>query len=414
MPLLMADGGVTAFRAVRFCGNRSLRRNVWLSSSTSDLKDVDVVDVNVDELQALFDGKAVVAAMTSPARAAATVPAPPSWTHLAAVLTVPLIWGTYSPLIKATFSSTDFIAPPPVLFNFFSYLVSVVCLTTASRLLPPARLQKQEQQQQQQPEATFASPTEIRAGTELGLWLFGGSMVQIIGIQSTTATRAAILVQLTTILVPIFDSISNRRAVQRRLWVSCLLALLGVCLVLVDPQSGASAGTLLASFLAMPNQGDLLVCLSAVFYSMHVCRLGTFAGKVNAVRLARVKSLTELCASAVLMVSLFLFDAGRWGAISSFISGVLAAPLWPLSPVWLAVLWNGVIATALTNSMQSYGQQRVSPTTANLLYTTQPIWATFFSFAFLHDQLSSTAVGGIIILIGAVLLSSTGDRDKLE
>lgn len=237
-------------------------------------------------------------------------------------------------------------------------------------------------------------------------------MVQIIGIQSTTATRAAILVQLTTILVPIFDSIFSRRAVQRRLWVSCLLALVGVCLVSVERESGG--GAMLASLWAVPNRGDLLVCLSAVFYSLHVCRLGAFAGQVNPVRLARVKSLTELGASAALMGTFFLWDTPRWSAIVDFLSDTLAHPLLPLNPLWLAVLWNGAVATALTNSLQSFGQQRIAPTTANLLYTTQPIWAAFFSFWFLHDRLSPTAIGGIAVLMVAVLLSSTQKTpDKL-
>jgi len=350
----------------------------------------------------------------------------PGWTNILATLTVPLIWGTYSPLIKLVYSGADnVISPPPILFNFFSYFVSFFCLNTAQKLfffrkkaattttaaITSTSLEEGDSR------TRFATPLESRAGFELGMWLFFGSTVQIMGIQSTTATRAAILVQLTTIIVPILDSLfsaargEGRDIIPPRLWLSCVLALVGVCLVTLEGQSGAPfSPELLSSLFSMPRSGDLLVLLSALFYSLHVVRLGQVAksSEVSPVRLARVKSLTELIASATVLLLFFLLDPPRWKEVQDFLSAARAGGS-DVDTVVLSVLWNGAAATALTNSLQAYGQRTVSPTTANLLYTTQPIWAALFSFLLLRDQPSVSAVFGIAVLALAVSLSSSAD-----
>jgi drug/metabolite transporter (DMT)-like permease len=51
----------------------------------------------------------------------------------------------------------------------------------------------------------------IRAGCELGGWLFLGSSLQIYGLQLISASRAAFLVQTTTIMVPLIESVLNKR-----------------------------------------------------------------------------------------------------------------------------------------------------------------------------------------------------------
>lgn len=332
-------------------------------------------------------------------------PVPPSWSKLAAVLIVPLIWGTYSPLIKKVYSNSDVLAPPPLLFNFLSYLVSVTFLNAAHKLFF-RRSKLGDDEEDYASKKQFASPLELQSGIELGLWLFAGSTVQIMGIQSTTATRAAILVQLTTIIVPIFESVSSGRRISPTLWSSCLLALAGVSLVTVDSGGPGIAALASAGTFSLPNQGDMLVLLSAVFYSLHVVRLGRIAGGVSPIRLARVKSLTELSFSGLVLGLLFLFDESRWAEVASYLTSIADNDNQGFGLVAGSIVWNGAVATALTNSLQAYGQKDVSPTTANLLYTTQPMWASLFSFIFLHDRVSTVSLVGILVLVLAVGLST--------
>ena len=69
------------------------------------------------------------------------------------------------------------------------------------------------------------------------------------------------------------------------------------------------------------------------------------------------------------------------------------------------------IATALTLYLQSLGQQRVKATEANLIYTSQPLWATFFAYAFLHEKLDVEILPGIGLIAFAVALALSGGED---
>ncbi len=95
---------------------------------------------------------------------------------------VPILWGAYTPIVKGLYSSIDQIAaPPPVLFNLFSFIISFFVLSSTKRNNNNSKM-------------IDIKTNEIKAGIELGMYLFAGSFIQIVGIQQTSATRASILV----------------------------------------------------------------------------------------------------------------------------------------------------------------------------------------------------------------------------
>ena len=347
---------------------------------------------------------------------------------------VPLVWGSYSPLVKGLYSAAEVIAPPPLIFNLMSYFISTSALTVAKYFSSSSEKGREldsdlaSSSTAPQNESINRFSLEWRAGVELGLWLFLGSTVQISGIQSTTAIRAAILVQLTTILVPFFETVLvNKRAISSKLWTSCIIAMLGVITVSSD---GGSFSNMYRSFSfsefdkVLPtfvesvkfNGGDLLVSLSSIFYSMHVIRLGTFASRVSPIKLAQIKSLTELALSTAAIALVCLLGGNDMNSLSIFTkyievvksSFVESGQIYVL----LAVLWNGAFATALTTWAQTMGQRSVSPTTANLLYSSQPIWAALFSFSFLNEQISQSTIIGSSMLFMAVVYSLYSPPEK--
>ena len=350
---------------------------------------------------------------------------------------VPIVWGSYSPLVKGLYSAVEVIAPPPLIFNLMSYFVSFSALSLAKYVSSRSQVEvdkldpsvsvsvasaiSADDSSSSSIVASKAISLEWKAGVELGLWLFLGSTVQISGIQLTSAIRAAILVQLTTILVPIFETVLvNKKAISPKLWLSCFIAMIGVITVSTDGGSldsicgSTSFSCFLKSVLAFVesisfNTGDLLVSLSAVFYSMHVIRLGKFASRVSPIKLAQIKSLTELTFSAAAISLVILLGGNDMNSLSTFSTyvDVVKNSFAESGQIYvlLAVLWNGAAATALTTWAQTVGQRSVSPTTANLLYSSQPIWAALFSFSFLHESLSSSTIIGSFLLLSAVLYS---------
>jgi len=357
--------------------------------------------------------------------------------NILALLLVPVVWGTYSPLVKGMYSTAGVLAPPGLLFNLASYSVSLFTLTSASKLFlgyQPTRGkgggEEDEEKFVSNIPFSFANKNEWRAGIELGLWLFLGSSLQVMGIQHTTATRAAILVQLTTVMVPLLESLFNQKSVSLQLWISCLLALVGVVFVSVenpvamlnDLFTGATTSPSLV--FDVPNSGDLLVVAASLFYSMHVVRLGRVAGQVRPISLARVKSFTELCASILVALSLTLFAFANGTTTTNYsfsrelFEYVQAAWKDPVGTrqgfVLLCVLWNGAMATALTTWAQTFGQKAVSSTSANLFYSSQPIWAALFSYLFLGDRLSDSSLVGVSFLTTAILLAIYNNNTNSE
>jgi drug/metabolite transporter (DMT)-like permease len=174
----------------------------------------------------------------------------------------------------------------------------------------------------------------------------------LLGLQWTTADRAAFLVQLTTILVPVLEAtlFSGQPGVKpltSKAWAACALAALGVVVISADgagvdfaalttaalhPSAAAavaatapSAAVLAASVtdgtagaagagaaalaspvsgLSLSLRGDALVACSAIAYSFHVLRLGAIAPRTRPLDLAVAKAAAETTYSALTLVLL--------------------------------------------------------------------------------------------------------------
>ena len=333
---------------------------------------------------------------------------------------VPLIWGTYSPLIKYLYSNANILAPPPLLFNLLSYIVSFSTLTLVSSSSKSSSLTSSSVKDSIKPFSNI-SLLEWQSGIQLGMLLFLGATIQIMGIQGTLATRAAILVQLTTVIVPFIESVVNKKEISLKLWISSFIALIGVIFV--------SADEFIGNLLINPsfdynsisntfslNTGDLLVCISALFYSCHVVRVSQISNQVSAINLARVKSLTELIASSIavlISISLSNFDTNITdNDFSTYISNATSNPLeYGQVFVLFTVLWNGIFATALTTWAQTTGQRSVNAITAQLFYSTQPIWAASLSFLLLGDRISNVSFIGCLLLLSAILYSQLNNNN---
>ena len=65
---------------------------------------------------------------------ASSNPSPLVLKDYAILAIVPIVWGSYSPLVKGLYSAAEVIAPPPLIFNLMSYFISTSALTVAKYL----------------------------------------------------------------------------------------------------------------------------------------------------------------------------------------------------------------------------------------------------------------------------------------
>jgi drug/metabolite transporter (DMT)-like permease len=207
-------------------------------------------------------------------------------------------------------------------------------------------------------------------------------------------------------------------------WLACLLAFCGVIVMGLDGKDALLDDGILSSLsstLTTFTQGDLLIVLAAFVYTLHVVRLGKYAKETTPLKLAASKATTEAFLS-VGLVSILMAVGGAAASSNSFltyaqetgreISNFLATisdgiasgavPTSALLPALGATLWTGLVTCAYTIYAQSFGQRRVSPTDANLIYTVQPIFTALFAWGLLGETLGPAGFVGAALIGSAV------------
>jgi drug/metabolite transporter (DMT)-like permease len=266
--------------------------------------------------------------------------------------TVPLAWGTFEPAVRLVYQIQPDI--PPFVFSFLYYLVAATPLCLLA--LAQQRSNNDSQKEDAANSTTSATTSEnspynstvmtritestrelvgdnstttttsnfllpLRGGFELGTYLFLGNGLQVVGLKTVPADRAAILLQLTTIFVPLMQAITAKdlMAVPPKTWLACFIALGGVALVGLDGATrdivdSIDLGSLSSSSLGETTRnlswssfdftiGDLWVVLAAVAYTFHCIRLENFAKTTSAVKLAAAKATTETMWSFLVVVA---------------------------------------------------------------------------------------------------------------
>jgi drug/metabolite transporter (DMT)-like permease len=366
------------------------------------------------------------------------LPLPERTKGLLVLLTVPFAWGTYSPVVKYLYE----IQPAVPGFIFSACYYAVASLTTLSIVAFQERknninntngeLSPMENSSDPGKNApTFQFP--VLGGLELGGYLFIGNCLQVIGLKTVPSDRAGFLVQLTTVMVPVAEALfaGNLFAVPGRTWFSCLLAFSGICVMNLDGIGEGSFASILMAFQSF-TPGDTLILFAAVLYTLHVVQLGRYAKETTPMKLAASKATVETFFSAGLVFALMAcanptaaatggggllgFAQETGTEISNFFAAItkgIAAGTVPKSAILSALgatLWTGLVTCAYTIFAQSYGQRRVGPTDANLIYSIQPIYTALFAWFLLGETMGPAGVvGGALIGLAIYLVTSTGN-----
>lgn len=227
----------------------------------------------------------------------------------------------------------------------------------------------------------------LRAGLELGLWLGAGGTLQALGLQATTADRAGYLVQLSAVLVPLAEWLLNRARLSASTLAAMVCSLLGVALLVLTPGEVVAAAGKTALW-----RGDALVATSSLFYSAHILRLGALAKRhPDPLKLASAKALASLCVSAVTLAVLTLVAPA--GARLSLRRTALPT-----------MLFTGTVTCAYPMWAQNFGQRRVRPSRAALIYSTAPLWNALFAVLLLGQRLRPRAMAGAALMMGGFVL----------
>ncbi|MFM2289022.1 MAG: hypothetical protein RL684_2165 [Pseudomonadota bacterium] len=275
---------------------------------------------------------------------------------IALLLLTTIIWGTTFPANKV---ASGFLSAP-----------QLVCLRfgLAALLLSPWLWR--------------ANARTLRDGAITGLLAVLSYFTFVVGIRSTTGTRAGFLIGLNVVLVPLAMPLLGRRLPARAI-AGALLAFAGLAVLAL--QFGS---------LAL-SHGDLWVLASATAFACYVLVMDARVHGHDALALSAVQLTTAFS----LAVAWTVLDGEPWPA------------LW-VGGSWV-VLYLGIVATALPTWAQVVGQRVVPPTQAAIIYALEPVFAAACSALWLGERLGPRdAIGGALILAGTLVCLAPWPADR--
>lgn len=216
----------------------------------------------------------------------------------------------------------------------------------------------------------------IKYGIITGIFLFLGFYFQTLGNVYTTPSKNGFITQLNIVFVPFLFFFFFKKKVDVYNVIAVILALCGM-FVLSYTSDGYNG----------INIGDFYTFICAIMIAFHVVTASYFQKKYDfdPGLFVLINIVTSLVFSALLMV---FFDELPTVALISY---------WPL-------LFLGVLNTALGFLVQSYVLKISLPTRVSIIVTLESIFAAFFSFLILKEDITILIIsGGSLIIIGVLV-----------
>lgn len=266
--------------------------------------------------------------------------------HMSLVL-ITIIWGFSFIVLR---DGVAVLAPETLLF--WRFLVAGIALFTI-RLLSGNR-----------------SKLPWKEGFIAGLMFTIGFFSQTKGMLYTSPSVAAFLTGLLVVFTPLFEGVLTKKAPKIKIWISCFVALLGTYLLVGGDNSAQLIGIILQLF-------------SAVFFALHVVYLGNKS---------KLDSIAFVAVQCIFMCVFFGFFASFNDTFTFPGKGLPA------------VLYLGILASAVGFSVQVKAQKVISPSEASIIFALEPVFAAIFSAFFLHEVVTLRSLLGMILIFVATLV----------
>ena len=214
-------------------------------------------------------------------------------------------------------------------------------------------------------------------GTLTGLMYYFAIVFQTLGIQTTTAGKAAFITGLSTIMVPFITWLSFRKVLKKRVWFAVIISIIGMVFLLLEGESNIIIG-------------DFLVLLCAVLYAFFIVLNDKYVRIVD----VYLYSAVQLIVISVLSFGgAFLFNE-TFDLLSMSV------------PFWLIFIYMGLAVTTGTFIFQNWSQQHQGPAQTAIIFTLEPVFAVIFASFIIGDE-TMTWLGwlGCALIFIAILIT---------
>jgi drug/metabolite transporter (DMT)-like permease len=233
----------------------------------------------------------------------------------------------------------------------------------------------------------------LKTGFGLGLILFLAFSLQTTGLLYTSVSNTGFITGMCVPLVPIIGYLCFRTKVGQEVWLSVVLATIGLYFL--------TMGETMAF-----NSGDILVALSAVFYACHISFMAKYAGKFSTLSLSVVQ---------LIAVALYSTLASGYEAVMNM-NAHYPAFVEQLSNanVWAAVLYSAILGSAFAFWVQTSSQRLIAPHKIALIFALEPIFGHITAYIVLDEHLGFQGWLGAALIIAGMLYAEIGGRRKVK
>jgi drug/metabolite transporter (DMT)-like permease len=220
-------------------------------------------------------------------------------------------------------------------------------------------------------------------GIGVGALLFGGFVLQTMGLVSTSPGVSGFLTSLYVIMVPIFIGLYTGR------WPSPMVGV-GVIVVVAGFAVLSLYGHLTFGW------GEIFTLLATVFWALHI--LGVAYGSTRLGALAFVQLQLTTCA-VLSLVGSFIFERPA------------------LFPGWSAtgaVMWTGIMGSLVAYVLMVVGQRYTAPTLAGIIMSLEAVFALIFSIIVGYDTLTGRTLLGFAIVFAGTTVARIGTEKEPE
>ena len=229
-------------------------------------------------------------------------------------------------------------------------------------------------------EAHFQTRDLLLGGVLCGLVLFVAINLQQFGLLYTTPGKAGFLTAMYILIVPIYGLFLGHKP-QMSLWVSVLIAALGLYLLSVTEE-----------FTVSP--GDILLILCAFAFAGQIMLIDRFVEKANGIKLC---SLQFFVCGLLSLGAMFIFEQPDIVSIKNAIGPLLYA---------------GVLSSGVAYTLQILAQKTTPPALASLLMSLESVFAVLAGIIVLGQVPSIRELLGCALMFAAILVAQRAEPQK--
>ena len=272
------------------------------------------------------------------------------------LLVVALIWGSTFIVVK---NAIDLVTFPPFIFAAIRFSLAALCVI----FLVDLKLIKEN----------FIGPSLC------GVMLFIGYGFQNYGLEATTPTNSAFITSISVLMVPIILYLLNFESISLRIWISVILAFIGIQLISPD------------GF----NIGDKLTFGCALSFAVHII----MQDRLNKDRIINFFVIQSL-------VTAFL----------SFLASLIIEDITKVvfsNEAIIAILITGILGTTFALLVMIWAQKILSASETAIMLAVEPVFAALFSVYLGYEVLGLLSYIGGVIVFFSIIFCELSRNNKL-